>query len=57
MKFSALCIGLIFCVALCLALLPSCSGVNWSVSTPYGDASGDGRSVVVAPKPVVIPDK
>jgi hypothetical protein len=37
--------------------MTSCAGFVGSLSTPYGDVSTNNGSVVVTPKPIVIPTK
>lgn len=38
-------------------VLTGCQGVTGTLATPYGDIHTDNGKTVVAPKPIVIPDK
>lgn len=56
--FKPVCIfGLFVFAALFAVALTGCQGLTGSVSTPWGDVTTDNGKTVVAPKPIVIPDK
>jgi F0F1-type ATP synthase membrane subunit c/vacuolar-type H+-ATPase subunit K len=50
-------LGLAFIAATILVAFAGCAGVSGVLRTPYGDIQTDNGKTVVAPKPIIIPEK